>query len=50
MALSRDEVYERVKVALVDKLGTDESAISEEASLCAPLPTIARLGGSAVPG
>ena len=32
MALSRDEVYERVKVALVDKLGADESAISEEAS------------------
>jgi acyl carrier protein len=32
VALSRDEVYERVKVALVDKLGADESAISEEAS------------------
>ena len=32
MALSRDEVYERVKVALVDKLGTDESAISEDAA------------------
>jgi acyl carrier protein len=32
VALSRDEVYERVKVALVDKLGTDESAISEEAA------------------
>jgi acyl carrier protein len=32
VALSRDEVYERVKGALVDKLGTDESAISEEAS------------------
>ena len=32
MALSRDEVYERVKGALVDKLGADESAISEEAS------------------
>ena len=32
MALSRDEVYERVKAALVDKLGTDESAISEDAA------------------
>jgi acyl carrier protein len=32
VALSRDEVYERVKVALVDKLGTDESAISEDAA------------------
>ena len=32
MALSRDEVYERVKVALVEKLGADEGAISDEAS------------------
>ena len=32
MALSRDEVYERVKVALVDKLGADEGAITENAS------------------
>ena len=32
MALSRDEVYERVKVALVDKLGADEAEISDEAS------------------
>ena len=32
MALSRDEVYERVKVALVDKLGADEGAITEDAS------------------
>ena len=32
MALSRDEVYERVKVALVDKLGADEAEINEEAS------------------
>ncbi len=32
MALSRDEVYERVKVALVDKLGADESEVSDEAS------------------
>jgi acyl carrier protein len=32
VALSRDEVYERVKVALVDKLGTDESAVSEDAA------------------
>ena len=32
MALSRDEVYERVKVALVDKLGADEAEISDDAS------------------
>ncbi len=32
MALSRDEVYERVKVALVEKLGADEGAISDEAA------------------
>jgi len=32
VALSRDEVYERVKVALVDKLGADEAEISDEAS------------------
>jgi acyl carrier protein len=32
VALSRDEVYERVKVALVEKLGADEGAISDEAS------------------
>ena len=32
MALSRDEVYERVKVALVEKLGADEGAISDDAS------------------
>jgi len=32
VALSRDEVYERVKVALVDKLGADEGAITEDAS------------------
>ena len=32
MALSRDEVYERVKVALVEKLGADEGAVSDEAS------------------
>ena len=32
MALSRDEVYERVKVALVDKLGADEAEINDEAS------------------
>ena len=32
MALSRDEVYERVKAALVDKLGADEGAISEDAA------------------
>jgi acyl carrier protein len=32
VALSRDEVYERVKAALVDKLGADEGAISEDAA------------------
>ena len=32
MALSRDEVYERVKIALVEKLGADEGAISDDAS------------------
>jgi acyl carrier protein len=32
VALSRDEVYERVKVALVEKLGADEGAISDGAS------------------
>ena len=32
VALSRDEVYERVKGALVDKLGADEADINDEAS------------------
>src|SRR4029079_1614689 len=32
VALSRDEVYERVKAALVDKLGADAGAISEDAA------------------
>ena len=32
MAASRDEVVERVKEVLVDKLGVEESEITEEAS------------------
>ncbi|HEU0336979.1 MAG TPA: acyl carrier protein [Gaiellaceae bacterium] len=32
MALSRDEVYERVKDVLSDQLGVEESEITEEAS------------------
>ncbi len=32
MALSRDEVYERVKSALGEQLGVDEGEISNEAS------------------
>ena len=32
MALSRDEVYERVKEVLSSQLGADESAITEDAS------------------
>jgi acyl carrier protein len=32
MAASRDEVLERVKEVLVDKLGVEESEITEEAS------------------
>ena len=32
MAASRDEVLERVKEVLVDKLGVEESEVTEEAS------------------
>ena len=32
MAASRDEVFERVKEVLVDKLGVEEGEITEEAS------------------
>ena len=32
MALSRDEVFERVKEVLSSQLGADENAITEEAS------------------
>ena len=32
MALSRDEVYERVKSALGEQLGVDETEITNEAS------------------
>ena len=32
MAASRDEVLERVKEVLVDKLGVEESEVNEEAS------------------
>ena len=32
MALSRDEVFERVKSALGEQLGVDEAAITNEAS------------------
>ena len=33
MALSRDEVYERVKESLFDKIGADVGEISEDAAL-----------------
>ena len=32
MAASREEVYDRVKEVLVDKLGVDENEITEEAA------------------
>ena len=32
MAATREEVYDRVKEVLVDKLGVDENEITEEAS------------------
>ena len=32
MAATREEVYDRVKEVLVDKLGVDENEISEEAA------------------
>jgi acyl carrier protein len=32
MALSREEIYERVKEVLVEQLGIDEGEITEEAS------------------